>query len=364
MVTSEQHDIGRAELLSLIRSSIQFFGDDRVQNDPRVRDAEIYSFLQRHGRKTDKRWEVSRLSALEKLKVSTTTTGVDIQFLDSAKPLAHLETSAPTDIANEVSLRLRWSLGNDRSAKSALDVIEGRQREERWEESRKREDAGRERIQPRLQRLRRDIRRLAPLFEISTWELSKLPGLQSELAALDQVRVALAPREARSGKVDEVVRQILREFDLHSLLSVPELLSAVGYLVNADDALGVLNVREHYLRRTGHREVSVLFALQSGHRPHTEVIKSLRRHVFEHPGYLAPVEDLLDWLALEFYAAKRAGDAEDGAVGSLVDKVVSTEAANSDVIPRLAEESKHWTVQRLTECVACWRERVRPLLEQ
>jgi hypothetical protein len=156
----------------------------------------------------------------------------------------------------------------------------------------------------------------------------------------------------------------LHHFDLYSVFDAPELLSAMGCFVDSDDCLGVLTIRYEFQKRQGARERSLDMQILSGYRPHTDLIKDLPRCFYDHPGYLAPAEDLFDRLSVDFYAGKRAGDGEDGAVGWLTETIATRlKRSVHNLLPVIAEATQHWSVDRLQECVVCWNERVGPILK-
>jgi len=226
-------------------------------------------------------------------------------------------------------------------------------------------DLGLERIRPHIAQLRQGIRNLTPIFDVQTWGLSEVSRLKPDIDNLKTVREHLSPHWDLSGNVDEIIRRILREFDLYSINDVPQLLSATGCPIDSGVCLAVLQVRNDYKIRTSHNSRlwdKLRYELSVGYRPHTDIMKELPRHIFEHPGYLAPVEDLLDWLAVDFYAGERSGDAEDGAVGWLLHDTKQRAQVTGDLVALLAEECRNWSAKRLNECSKCWEEVVAPVL--
>jgi hypothetical protein len=219
-----------------------------------------------------------------------------------------------------------------------------------------------ERIRPHIAQLRQGIRNLTPIFDAQTWGLSEISGLKPDIDNLETVREHLSSRRDRSGNVDEIIRRILREFDLYSINDAPQLLSATGCLIDSGVCLGVLRVRDDYHICTGHRTGLLRYQLSVGYRPHTDVMKKLPRCIYEHPGYLAPVEDLLDWIAVDFYTAEQSGDAEDGAVGWLLQVTKQKAEVSGDLFALLAKECRYWSEERLNECSRCWEEVVEPIL--
>lgn len=357
--------VGRADIIQIIRSATYFFDtDDHLPVSP-IREAEVTGFLRANGRRTSTRLEATRESILAALEVSVSGSHVAVAF-NGGRPIVKIETSAvPERIAQEVLLRLRWQFVGAKDAKIEIDRIERERSDLRSQEARRRRDAGRDRINADLPRLRDGIRNVLPLFAVNAWGLREIDDLRGDLQAIETVQENLRSRKHRSGDVDELVRRVLGHFGLYSVFDAPGLLSAIGCFVNSDDCLGALTIRYDFKKRQGSRDRSLDLQLFSGYRPHTDLIKELPRSFYEHPGYLAPAEELFDRLSIDFYAGKRAGDAEDGAVGWLTETIARRlKTSTPELLDSLAAATNYWSVHRLQECVSCWNERVQPILAE
>ena len=203
---------------------------------------------------------------------------------------------------------------------------------------------------------------MAPLFQARLWGLHKIERLSKDLELIWNAIEKISARRTPSGNVDFVVQRILHEYDLFSINDVPKLLSATGHLVDSGTCLAVLQVRDDFRNKTGEESGMLRYQLRVGYRPHVDLIKELPNHLYEHPSYFAPVEDLLDWIAIDFYSGRHSGEAEDGAVGWLLESTEMDGESPSDRYAILAEECSNWSEERLVECVKCWKEVVRPVL--
>lgn len=364
--------IGRMEVLRALHTATYFpAAGDRIRL-LKIRDSEITSLLRSIGVKAKTRWEATTDQILAELLTGISTLSSETnEFVVGIRvgqnsPLVEISTKEDAELVKqELMFRLQSILANDSVAKREAMRFEKRRDDEQSAIALQRRESGIARITPQLNRLRREILELAPLFSINTWTLWEIQSLRHELEVLRDLRnkLSFSPGKARSGKIDSIVEQILRDFDLFSIHDVPHLLSAVGYLVDSDVCLAVLQVRNDYKVYTERgRGIREYYSSWGGYRPHTEIIKELPRCLFNHPGYIAPVDDLLNWLAVDFYAGQLAGPAEDGAVGWLLHstKIHLNDPAN--LLPMLAKESPYWTVDRLTHCLSVWNDVVGPAL--
>jgi hypothetical protein len=104
-----------------------------------------------------------------------------------------------------------------------------------------------------------------------------------------------------------------------------------------------------------------------GYRPHIDLIRSFPRSFYDHPRYLAPVEDLLDSIAMRHYLGKQPGDAEDGAVGWLVTHALATgtkKTEETEFVSQLSSELKHWSPPQINHAIEVWQNIVSPKLQQ
>ncbi|MGN6185712.1 MAG: hypothetical protein ACTHQM_18915, partial [Thermoanaerobaculia bacterium] len=161
--------VGRADIIQIIRSATYFFDtDDHLRVSP-IREAEVTVFLRANGRRTSTRLEATRASILAALEVSVSGSHVAVAF-NGGRPIVKIETSAvPERIAHEVLLRLRWQFVGAKDAKIEIDRIERERSDLRSQEARRRRDAGRDRINADLPRLRDGIRNVLPLFAVNAW---------------------------------------------------------------------------------------------------------------------------------------------------------------------------------------------------
>lgn len=211
--------------------------------------------------------------------------------------------------------------------------------------------------------IRNDVRRGVLLREAE----KNLDRAEETGEVVDWLRskVNLPPQRHRQGRVDFVVLPILREHGIDDIRSVPEILSEIGVLIDSDAVLAAEQVVQHYRKLSdGSSSCSIDYQISAGYRPHIDLIKQLPRCYYEHPSYLAPIEDLFDSMAIRFYAGKRASDAEDGAIGWLIDHTHERVPGNSidDLLKKLSVGLKHWDSSRLKEAHFIWKEKVRPAL--
>jgi hypothetical protein len=360
--------IGRIEVLRALQSATRFFRSDERIRLLQIREAEITAFLKTIGVKAKTRWEADSdvilarlLSGIGTIRSAANEVVVGIRIGEST-PLVEIATTEDPDLVmQELGFKLRWLLAGDRKAKREVDRFDRRRDDEQRQIALRKRESGVERITLRIDHLRRGIATLAPLFGIDTWALDEIGGLKNELESIRQVRKNLSSWRTRSGNIDAVVEKVLHEFDLFSIHDAPRLLSAVGYLVDSGDCLAVLQVRSDYRKHLEGRRDMLNLQLFAGYRPHTDIIRELPRCLFDHPGYIAPVEDLLDWLAVDFYAGKKSGQPEDGAVGWLLHSTSENLNNPANLLNDLAEESRYWTVERLRECLTVWNEIVGPV---
>lgn len=364
--------VGRIELLRALNAATYFPGASDSIRLLKIRDAELTTLLKNIGIKAKTRWEATTDQVLAVLLAGVTTLDSEAsEFIVGIRvgqslPLVEISTKEdPESVKQELTFRLKSVLVNDRAAKREADKFERRRDDERRALALQRRELGIARITPQVDSLRREILELARLFSIDTWVLRGIRSLKHELEALQGLseKLSFSSWKARSGRIDSIVEQVLRDFDLFSIYDAPHLLSAVGYFIDSDVCLAVLQVRNDYKAYTQQTGRGTLdYQLWAGYRPHTEVIKELPRCLYDHPGYIAPVDDLLNWLAIDFYAGQVAGPAEDGAVGWLLHSTSKHLNDPPNLLQRLAEESPYWTVERLTQCLSVWNDIVGPVL--
>lgn len=360
--------IGRSALRDMIASSIRFEGlqDGIASTD--IRYPEILSLIKAIGIKGKTQWLAKRTDILESLLSNMAILdGIDgssvlqIQIGDDKPILTITITDRADQLMNELQLGLKWNLTDDKLAKQKLDEIQAqRYSAMHAQQCQVREQRGLQ-IRADVANLRRGIRSILPLFGAHVWPLMEIDRLKDDLEAVRELQDKLSKTRERRGHVDRIIDLILWDSDL-SINDIPELLSPSGCLIDSDICLGVLQVRNDYRAISHQTTRSLNYELISGYRPHTDLIKQLPRHFYDHPGYLAPAEDLLDWLAVDFYAASRVGDAEDGAIGWLLHVITERSSSQNDILKVLASESQYWSEDRLLACLKCWDTIVNPAL--
>jgi hypothetical protein len=213
--------------------------------------------------------------------------------------------------------------------------------------------------------LARGLRDIGRLRKLKLKVFADIDGLRQIAAGVEKIQGQLRPLGERTGTIDEAVLEILRHFRIYEIDGdEAAFLSPSGNLVTSSEALGLLQVRSDYHKHVTGEGEPQRRVRRAGHRPHTDLVRSLPRSYYSRPGYVAPLEDLLDWAAENLYAGKRSTDADDGAVGYLVDVYTTNEDPTSlrDRATQIAGGTEFWTADRLVECRRVWLEVVGPAL--
>jgi hypothetical protein len=173
---------------------------------------------------------------------------------------------------------------------------------------------------------------------------------------------------SRQGNIDFLLRPLLRQSRIHSIESVPYWVSSVGTLVDSAAVLASAEIRENYKKLEDPTFKATLWydVNVCGYKPHIEQIRMFPRSYYEHPRYLAPVEDLLMHLANTHFINRIPSDADRGAVGWVIDLVTSSRTSQDhpDLLRILSSDIGYWTIEELLECKAVWENVVRTALDK
>lgn len=208
---------------------------------------------------------------------------------------------------------------------------------------------------------RNDIKDIANFLKNRPFCHSKIPKVNNIINNIYDACESLYKRSNYSGNIDNVIYRILSDNISDKTINVQNLLSESSILIDANTILAVLQVRDDFIDKTF---TSLNLDLMIGYRPHTDIIKELPRVYFLHPRYVAPIEDLFDYLAINFYAGKKATDAEDGAIGWLVEYLMEELDRSKEKISleNFSKNLRHWNNTRLKECLNIWLTIVKPQL--
>lgn len=219
-----------------------------------------------------------------------------------------------------------------------------------------------ESLRQSVQTLREQVRLLS---HVRPW-VEALADTSSNQTLLSEMKrkFDINPRLSREGNVDFVVGRILTNHGVWTIEKIPELLSEIGVLVTSREVEAVAQVMDDYaaLSVTDYKSPWATDGFRQP-KPHLELLKSLPCSYFEQYSYYAPVEELFDGLSIFVYAGKRVGDAEDGAIGWLVDWLLKKLNWSIELLmKRLSNQLKHWETVRLVHCHQTWLDKVSPLL--
>jgi hypothetical protein len=172
----------------------------------------------------------------------------------------------------------------------------------------------------------------------------------------------------RTGNIDFFLRPLLQQSRIHSIESVPFWISSVGVVVDSTDVLASEEIRENYKKLEDPTfQATLSYNVHiSGYKPHIELIKEFSRSSYQHPRYLAPVEDLLIHFANSYFIGHTPSNADKGAVGYVIDLATRSTSRKdyTELLPILSSAIGHWTADELRECQAVWTNIVRPELDK
>lgn len=174
--------------------------------------------------------------------------------------------------------------------------------------------------------------------------------------------------DTHENSIDYILKRISREFGPFKIEEVPELLSAVGSLIDSTIVLEVEMIIERYLeimQETYSSEIEL--TLLKGYKPHVNLIRSFPRSIYDHPRHIAPVEDLLDSIAKRHYLGKEPCNSVCGAVGWVVThahKTAIKQIEIGDFVSQLSLALKHLTQTDLNHAIEVWQNIVKPKLQE
>jgi hypothetical protein len=364
-------ELGTRELHAALGSVCYFYGAPEV-GDAWVSKASLSRVVASVGRKAEKRWVATPAAVgeaiLKGLALETASDGHAFLIVgrnDAGNVVLQVKVHSDEEaVIAEIRARIRSTFMGDEDAKKVAAAAQALRSERRRQEEAVAHLEGGVRLQANAAMYRSALRGVSAIMRFQSWAFRDIPRLAEGLRKLSEAQRALDTHADRSGNVDGFVDAILRGHNQYSIEEAPELLSGVGILVTSNEALNLLEVYDRYLQCTTGSGGGLGYDVVAGYRPHTDLIKGLPRSCYAAPRYLAPVEDLLDWAAVQLMKEEWQPEPGRGAVGWLVDVCVLrlTEAPNAETVAKLAESTEYWTASGIGQCLKTWRDIVRPIL--